>query len=279
MAKKEWKAKGRRQREIADSAALENIAIVSKLRTSITAEMPNLGRLADAPLSHCMGRRLYKRNTQKRATMTTTQPGDRPNQSIEMESESRSESVRAWRFWLPLALQTALVLAIPAQNAYTTFTGRTVILQTAPVDPYDLLRGYSQTLGYDISTRDNLEKLPGGNLFKSGKGGTVYVVLEAPKATATKPPKPWKPVRVSGDRPTNLPSNQIAIQGLYDYAHWRINYGLETYYMPEDQREQVNTAINKEQQGQRRFVVETKVDSNGKAVPISLWVRDRNYRF
>jgi hypothetical protein len=40
---------------------LLDIAIVSKLRTSITAEIPNLGRLADAPLSHAMGQRLYKK--------------------------------------------------------------------------------------------------------------------------------------------------------------------------------------------------------------------------
>jgi len=61
---------------------------------------------------------------------------------------------------------------------------------------------------------------------------------------------------------------------------WRVVYGLETYYMPEDQREQVNAAINQAQQGnQRSFVVEAKVDASGNSVPVSLWVRDRNYKF
>ncbi|HAA32846.1 MAG TPA: membrane-anchored protein, partial [Cyanobacteria bacterium UBA8553] len=65
-----------------------------------------------------------------------------------------------WRFWVPLLFQTILILAVPAQALYTQLTGKTVILQTVPVDPYELLRGYSQTLRYDISRQDNLRKLP-----------------------------------------------------------------------------------------------------------------------
>ena len=68
---------------------------------------------------------------------------------------------RRWRFWIPLILQTALIAAVPAQAVYTHLTGRTVVLKTVPVDPYDLLRGYSQTLAYDISQPNNLKSLPG----------------------------------------------------------------------------------------------------------------------
>ena len=68
--------------------------------------------------------------------------------------------ISIWRFWAPLLFQTALILAVPAQAVYTQLTGKTVILQTIPVDPYELLRGYSQTLRYDISIQDNLRKLP-----------------------------------------------------------------------------------------------------------------------
>lgn len=181
-----------------------------------------------------------------------------------------------WRLWLPLCLQAALIVSIPAQSAYTYFTGRQVTLQTMPVDPYDLLRGYSQTLGYDISRADRLKKLSGGEWFANNQKGEVYVVLQAPTQNVT-PPKPWQAVRVSGDRPTNLKANQVALKG--QYLGGRITYGLEGYYMPEDQRNEINAAIRQVSTDRQAFVVDVKVDERGRAVPDSLWVRDRNYRF
>ncbi|MEG4073240.1 GDYXXLXY domain-containing protein [Microcoleus sp. Pol14C2] len=203
----------------------------------------------------------------------------------------------AWRLWVPLLLQIGLIAAVPATAVYTFLTGKTVVLQTAPVDPYDFLRGYYQVLSYDISASTNLQKLPGWKDLPTEKTpcppGIVcakntnnvkpqtsfYVILEAPK-TATNPGRPqaWKPVRVSLENPANLPANQIAIKGKYN--GWQMEYGLETYYMPEDEREKVNQEISEAQRKQRQsFLVEVKVDKTGHAVPVSLWVRDRNYRF
>jgi uncharacterized membrane-anchored protein len=203
----------------------------------------------------------------------------------------------AWRLWVPLLLQIGLIAAVPATAVYTFITGKTVVLQTAPVDPYDFLRGYYQVLSYDISDLTNLQKLPGWkdlptektpcapgivcpkNTHNLKQQTSFYVILEAPK-TATNPGRPqaWKPVRVSLENPVNLPVNQIAIKGKYN--GWRMEYGLETYYMPEDEREKVNQEISEAQRKQRQsFLVEVKVDKTGHAVPVSLWVRDRNYRF
>lgn len=210
-----------------------------------------------------------------------TSPGDRPVPALDPLAPTAARPPRqlpGWRLWVPLLLQSMLIVAVPIQDAYTLATGQTVILQTAPVDPYDMLRGYYQTLGYDISSVQNLAKLPGGELLKDTFVGDVYVILAAPTTQTTTPPQAWKPIKVSRDRPTNLPSDQIAIKG--KSQGWRVVYGLETYYMPEDQREQVNQAISQiQQRDQRAFVVETKIDQNGNAVPMSLWVRDRNYRF
>ena len=59
-----------------------------------------------------------------------------------------------------------------------------------------------------------------------------------------------------------------------------IEYGLERYYMPENQRDQINSTITEAQRNnQQSFVVEVKVNAQGKAIPVSLWVRDRNYKF
>lgn len=222
----------------------------------------------------------------------------------------------SWRFWIPLLFQTTLILTVPAQAIYTQLTGKTVILQTVPADPYDLLRGYSQTLRYDISSQDSLRKLPGwkelpkqqprGNKLTFIEPGTrFYVILAEPLSSALNElPQPWKPIAVSTRRPTKLPANQVALKGLAQPGS--VQYGLETYYIPEDQREQINSDLRAARMADPTqpeqtlsqvdptqppqtppVVMEIKVNTQGDAVPISLWARVgeaskpqiRNYRF
>lgn len=211
-------------------------------------------------------------------------------------NQSQLPRLPAKMLWVPLLFQTGLILALPAQSFFIQLTGKTVILQTELVDPYDFLRGYSQTLNYDISRIDNLRQLPGWKELVrqqvNGKytnlppnsdylatGTSFYIMLEAPAAAESTPPKPWKPVRLSGDRPAYIPANQIALKG--KSINGTIKYGLETYYVPEQRRDEINRDINQAQRGrqQQSLVVEVKVNTQGRAVPISLWVSDRNYRF
>ena len=84
-----------------------------------------------------------------------------PDTTNQFQLPPEAKRLPAWRLWVPLLLQIGLIAAVPATAVYTFMTGKTVVLQTAPVDPYDLLRGYYQVLSYDISDRTNLEKLPG----------------------------------------------------------------------------------------------------------------------
>lgn len=205
-----------------------------------------------------------------------------PSQTQNIQLQSRR--LPSWRLWVPLLIQLIIIGSVPAQAVYTYVTGRTIVLQTAPVDPYDFLRGYYQVLGYDVSTSDTLKPLPGWDELANDQsyipfGTTVYVILEEPTTPSeSKRPQPWKPIAVSGTLPENLPNNQIALQG--ESNGWQIQYGLETYYMPEDQRIQVNQNIADAQRNNpESFVVEVKVNSQGKAIPIRLWVRDQNYRF
>lgn len=106
-------------------------------------------------------------------------------------------------------------------------------------------------MNYDISRLENLRRLPGWKELMGQQAGEkstnlppdsdylatetrFYVILEAHASTESQPPKPWKPVRVSSDRPTSLPANQIALKG--KSTGGAIEYGLETYYMPEELR-------------------------------------------
>jgi uncharacterized membrane-anchored protein len=185
-------------------------------------------------------------------------------------------------FLIPFLVQILIILVIPSKSFYTYKTGQNVVIQTMPIDPYDLLRGYSQTLSYDISSLDNLRKLPGEKNLNTGD--TFYLTLQAPKLSNKTPPLPWTTVAINHHKPENLAANQIALKGIisnYDI----VKYGLETYYMPENQREKLNQEIQElsnqsNQNNQARpFVVEIKVDRFGNSLPVSLWIRNRNYRF
>jgi uncharacterized membrane-anchored protein len=183
-----------------------------------------------------------------------------------------------WRFLIPFGLQLALILIVPAQSAYTYNYGKSAVLQTLPVDPYDLLRGYSQTLSYDISQISALDQFPGGDNLVAGE--TFYVILEPNLATTKLPPTASKVIKVSKTLP-QLAINQVALKGQVQQSG-QASYGLETYYMPESQRNKINQEINNLQsdsEGKRPFVVEIKVDRWGNSVPTSLWVDKNKYSF
>ena len=194
-------------------------------------------------------------------------------------NKNNNIKIPLWRFIVPFLLQLIIILSIPSQSFYTYAFGETIVIQTRPVDPYDVLRGYSQTLRYDISDLNELKQLPGGKDLEQAK--TFYVILKAPESQDQQPPLPWIPSKIRIEKPQNLPDNEIAIAGTVENSRWA-NYGLETYYMPENIREQINREISQLQQQsnrERSFVVEIKVDAQGNAIASSLWIGDRNYNF
>lgn len=200
-----------------------------------------------------------------------------------------------WGFWIPLTIQALFIALAPAQALYTMAVGTPVVLQTMPVDPYSLFRGYYVTLSYDISSVAELESLPGSEdtlaqiqadfaqrTSTFDRAIDLYVVVEAPENAATNPPTPWTPVAVTRDRPTDLPANQVALHGIYRSG--RITYDLERYYIPEEQRDTINEQIARIQREtatdeQQPFVVEVRVGAQGNAVPVGFWLEDAFFRF
>lgn len=188
-------------------------------------------------------------------------------------TEAEPQPVPQLNFWLALTAQLLLLAAVPAPAIYTLTTGTTVFLQTAPVDPYDLLRGYYQTLRYDISNQSVLAKLPGGEIFKQHPSGSreVFVTLALPTTPGR---QAAKPLAISTQKPTNLPNGQIVIRGIAN--NWQIRYDIEKFYLPETAQPNVNQEIGR---NPRHLLVEVKVDSNGHPVPVSLWVGQKSYSF
>ncbi|MBF2072333.1 MAG: GDYXXLXY domain-containing protein [Synechococcales cyanobacterium C42_A2020_086] len=200
------------------------------------------------------------------------------------------------RFWLALLAQVALLLIIPVSALHTQMTGKTIVLQTGPVAPYNPLQGYYMQLNYEISTPAQLEALPGWEQVQSRArqleatpnataspslfvpGLEVYVILQAPPENQ-QPPLPWQPIAVQLNAPTNLPPDQVALRGIY--RRGQISFGIETYYIPEAQQAELNRQIQEVQisNGSRPFVVEVKVDAAGRAIPLGLWVGKERYQF
>jgi uncharacterized membrane-anchored protein len=197
----------------------------------------------------------------------------------------RSPKLPLTRLVVPLFLQLLLICSVSAQSMYVLATGKTVIIKTMPVDPYDLLRGYYQILSYDISSFNTFEKLPGWSDLTDRKENKtikknqqVYVTLAKQPLSQQKGLQAWQPIAIGSQLPPNLSVDQIAIKGVSNGNS--IVYGLETYYMPEDRKDGINADINQSQnRGRRNLLVEIKVDSQGVAIPISLWVGEKQYRF
>lgn len=187
-----------------------------------------------------------------------------------MSLSKPQRKIPLWRFLIPLAVQVAIVLSIPAQKVMTITNGTTVYLQTVPVDPYDVLRGRYVTLNYDIARRSRLETLPGWSDDLPKRGTEVYVVLDPPTTEQSR--EPWQPVSVSDTYPETLDPGQQVIKGRWQ--GWRLDLGLGAYYIPEDIGDTLEDDIWDNPEATR---AEVKVDKRGKTALISLWVEERNY--
>ena len=205
-----------------------------------------------------------------------------------------------WGFWLSLLFQTAVIIAVPAQSLYTQINGKKVILQTAPTDPYELLQGYAPNIRYDISNQDRLRNLPGWQDLPKQLGyqseksfikpGTIFYVILAEPISPTLPglPEAWKPVAVSLKPPVKLKSDskaskeqsaeRVILKGLAQKDS--IQYGLETYKIPEAQQELLNKDLRvarkanpTKPQQPPSIVVEIKVDEGGNANARALWAQ------
>lgn len=204
--------------------------------------------------------------------------------------QKANQPLPIWRLIAPLAVQIGLILAVPTQAVYTEMTGKTVILNTLPEYSNNIIQGSSVSFDYNISRTDTLRRLPGWgdwvreNSIRNGRinqGSPLYLVLEERENYNGGVPPAWRPVRVSSDRPIYLPNDQVALKG--NYQDGFINYGLENYFVSEEQRRQINNDLSRLQSNRNRnrrpITVKVKVDPQGNAVPTSMWIGDRNYRF
>jgi uncharacterized membrane-anchored protein len=165
-------------------------------------------------------------------------------------------------FVVAVVAQLFILAAVPAQKIHTLATGKTVILKTFPVDPYSVMSGYYVMLGYEISNPK-----VSTDWEKWSQGTPVWVLLK------TDPNGFWDAVSVHDKKPA-VPSDCVVIRGRK--SHWRIEYGIESYFIPEDAREKITLDFRNHS---KEAKVEAKIDASGRAAIIKLIIQDRIYNY
>jgi uncharacterized membrane-anchored protein len=184
-------------------------------------------------------------------------------------------------FGLAVALQSVLLFAAPVQRTAVIMGGTAITLKTAPVDPYDPLRGYSVTLGYEISQParmpgypldkpDSFSRPSSSDYTRLQTGDPVFVVLKKPTAGDS----PWQPVRYTRVPPRELATDEVFLAGRSEGS--RIRYGIETYYVPEERIDEVNRALAAHRTGS---LVDLRVGGSGQAIPVQLRIAGKTYAF
>ncbi|MBO0350028.1 GDYXXLXY domain-containing protein [Phormidium pseudopriestleyi FRX01] len=207
------------------------------------------------------------------------------------------------RFLIPLLIQTAAMLTGAFFAVHTEVNGKLVTLETEPVNLSKFIRNSSNRVSYNISNFKILEEIPGweelpgtpvpcprNNQPRNRENQcnpdaklldpdlTLYAILSPPTAEETgEVPTPWVAVGLSGDRPTELGENQVMIKGrsLEDL----VEYEGGKFYLMRSQREEILESLDLTDQEEKleTLVIQLKVNQRGNAVPVNLWIGDRNY--
>ncbi|AFY83967.1 GDYXXLXY domain-containing protein [Oscillatoria acuminata] len=208
------------------------------------------------------------------------------------------------RFLIPLFIQTAAMLTVAFSAVQTERNGELVTLETEPVNLSKFIRNSANRVSYNISSFQKLEEIPGweelpgtpvpcprNNQPRNRQKNqcnpdaklldpdlTLYVILEPPTTEETgEVPTPWVAVGLSGDRPMELGENQVMIKG--KSSEDLVEYEGEKFYLMRSQREEILETLDLTDQEEQLepLMIQLKVNPRGYAVPVKLWIGDRNY--
>ena len=167
-------------------------------------------------------------------------------------------------FVLAIAVQLAILAAIPARRVMARNSGTMVTLKMRPVDPYDILSGYHMVIRYDIS---NIRETPGWEDTSYRKGNVYVVLTEDPQGD-------WNAVSVHDEMPEDTPPGAVVIKGWRRYS--RVKYGIENFYIPEENRHEIEDDLRDNIEQAR---AEVAVGPDGTAALIRLRVGERVYDY
>ena len=162
------------------------------------------------------------------------------------------------RIALVLAVQVAILAAIPVRQVRARLDGTVVTLETVPFDPFDVLSGYYATLRYAAETPPGLAEA------RLAPGDTAFIVLERAEPA-------WRAVGVarepSFDRlRTSGAGGGVAVRAVDDPPRARI-VSAGRFYVPESRRAAVDEALRARR---GKALVDLRVDAAGNVALLRL---------
>lgn len=159
------------------------------------------------------------------------------------------------KFWLAIGLQIIILISVWGFNQIQFVAGEKVLLKLVPPrDPLSLFQGHYLRLNYEISELGRGE-YEGPTDFQRGE--TIYVVLE-------KNDNYWEATAVSRSKP----KDEVFIKGnvLANYrGSLRIEYGIESYFIPEENWQEVENTFRGLERYQDVFI-EVSISRSGSAL-------------
>jgi len=152
-------------------------------------------------------------------------------------------------------LWIAVAVGLVVSKQHILRTGKTILLETVPIDPRDFLRGDYVILRYKISTID-LQQIESEKDYY-GQGERVYIKLEPRERF-------WETRAVQTKKPVS--DNGLYLKARVKYCYDKkleLNYGIESYFVPEGE----GKVIEKNMSGSKSSIeVEALVDTSGNAI-------------
>ncbi len=166
---------------------------------------------------------------------------------MEKEINSKGKRVTKGKEYVRLLIVLLVLLGIAGifilYLSWPLLTGKTVILATRPVDPFDILRGQYIVINYEIS---NLPLIEG-----AVEGESVYVIIEEDAEGI------WRYKDVSLVKPSSGDFIKGTIKSII--GGMRVEYGIEQYFF--ERGASLPT---------RNLQVEVKLSSSGQARIVQL---------
>ncbi len=166
--------------------------------------------------------------------------------------------MRRWiRLAIVLTVQLAILAAVPARQVVARLRGTTVILRTAPVDPFDVLAGHYVTLSYEV------ERVP-AHLAPGGLSAGDAVWLNVARGDPA-----WTLESVTRERPAPA-SGRASIR-----ARWRWGgaeggtaelEGAGRFYVTEERGRELDAR----RWGRGRSLVELRIGEDGTPAVVAL---------
>ena len=159
---------------------------------------------------------------------------------MEKKLNSKGKITESTRLILVLVILLGIAGTFILILSWPLLTGNTIVLDTQPVDPFDVLRGQYITIRYDIS---NIPVIEGVN-----SGDNIYVILE----------KDAKGIHRYKSSSIFRPENDVIfikgnVKGVYG-SNMGVEYGIEQFFFERDATFST-----------RDMTVEAKVSKSGQA--------------